>query len=185
MSVATFVDSSILVKLFDTSVPAKRTAALAVLETERRTGAPTVSSAVLAEVFHALTKGREETDGRDLPPIMTRADAALAIPFLLDLNVVPVGTEAFAASLTFLVQYRRLGSWDALHLATAVAAGCRTLLTWDTDFADGSTVGGVTSSIRHIDQLTDHREVRKEVALPAGSRCCSRRSPAARHSARS
>ena len=142
MSEGTFVDSSVVVKLFDNSVPAKQMAAKARLAAERLTGGPTISPIVLGEVFHALTKPRR-TNGVLLPPIADRRGAAHAIGLLNGLNVVSISPEIWAASLDYLTQFNRLGSWDALHLATAVAMRCETLLTWDTDFPNETIISGV------------------------------------------
>ncbi|MBS2024584.1 MAG: PIN domain-containing protein [Deltaproteobacteria bacterium] len=142
MSARTFLDTNVLVKLHDTSTPEKQALAKALVAEERKTGGPTVSPIILAEVFHALTKTRV-TKGRQLTPIFTRAEAEAAVRLHARLEVKPVTADIYLASLKYLQEHRKLGSWDALHLATAVAHGCDRLITWDTEFPVGKTIDGV------------------------------------------
>lgn len=44
---------------------------------------------------------------------------------------------------------------DAVHLATAIRAGCDQLLAWDSDFEVGATVEGVLLTEPHLDWLPD------------------------------
>ena len=142
MSVRTFLDTNVLVKLHDSSTPEKQARAKALVAAERKTGGPTVSPVILAEVFHALSKGRT-SHGRTLPAIFTRKEAEAAVRVHARLEVKPVTTDIYLASLKYLHDYRKLGSWDALHLATAVAYGCDRLVTWDTEFPIGRVIDGV------------------------------------------
>ena len=67
---------------------------------------------------------------------------------MVRLEVCPVTVDTMLTTLGILERHRKLKAWDVVHLATAAGAGCDTLLTWDSDFPDGTTIEGV--DINHL-----------------------------------
>ena len=117
-----FVDTNVLVYLFDDAEPAKRKAAVERIEAERRTRELVISTQVLHELYVALTKGAD--------PIASPAVAEQAVRDAAQLTTVqidlPLALEAIAwtrrASLSF---------WDALIVSAAIGAKCGVLLSED------------------------------------------------------
>ncbi|MBI3180814.1 MAG: PIN domain-containing protein [Myxococcales bacterium] len=130
MSAETFVDTSFLLRLYDVYQPAKRQAASERWRKEAGDGLPTLSPAILGELYAGLMRPIPRGAER-LPPLMpTHAEAARAVEEAARLRVVAVRRETVLEALR-LRERHRLGWWDAVHLATACAAGCRRILTED------------------------------------------------------
>jgi predicted nucleic acid-binding protein len=119
VSASTFVDTSVLVWVYDSQDLARRHRAHSRLRREADSGQPTTSSNVLAELFVALTK----TKGRPgRQALMTRELAAVAVRQAATLVVVPTTRDHVIDALE-LGQRHQLQFWDALNIATALAAG--------------------------------------------------------------
>ncbi len=125
-----FLDTNILVYLYDRSDEAKRSKARAVIADE--SNSLVISSQVLGEFFVVVT--------RKLATPLSVADATVAIRSFADLTVVPVDAELVLAAAS-TVERHQLGYWDALIVEAAASAGCSTLLT--EDLAAGSSIRGV------------------------------------------
>ena len=125
MSERTFIDTSVLVWTFDPLHSGLQERALQRLEQEIESGMPTVSANVLSELYVALTKKK----GRSAP-IMSPDDAADAVRFYRAFRVVPVDADQVEHALALRKEHQ-LPYWDALNYASALAAGCRLVLTAD------------------------------------------------------
>lgn len=131
MSAETFVDTNVLVRLYDRYQPAKRTRAATRLAAERRDGLPTVSPAILGELYAALVRPVRGHDGRLYPPLVaTHEEAAREVRKAAALRVVTVQRGTMLEALRLRADYQ-LGWWDAVHLATAKEHGCTRMLTDD------------------------------------------------------
>jgi predicted nucleic acid-binding protein len=132
MSDRVFVDTNVLVYLFDAAEPDKQQIARQRLESEQRRSDLVVSTQVLQELYVCLTRGKH--------PIASAETAERAVRDAAALIVVQVGT---AHVLEAVSQSRRsrLSFWDALILRAAAAAGCRVILTEDLNA--GQVVEGV------------------------------------------
>ena len=128
----TFVDTNILVYLFDAGEPAKQERARQVVSDLCRDGALVVSSQVLSELYVTVTRKLEEP----LPP-----DTALQV--LADLAAFPC--VAIDAALVQRAAARsaadQLSHWDALIVEAAVESGADVLCS--EDFQAGRSYQGV------------------------------------------
>jgi predicted nucleic acid-binding protein len=141
MSARTFVDSNVLIKLYDIDDARRHAIAAERLRREEVDGFPTISTNVLGEAFHGLTKGRSSR-GQPVGPILALDEAAAAFRNLRRYRVVVTTESHLATAVAWLgetvPQKRRLRKfWDAVHMAVAVSEECNRFLTWDTDFVDG------------------------------------------------
>ncbi|MDR1213971.1 MAG: PIN domain-containing protein [Propionibacteriaceae bacterium] len=123
-----FLDTNVLVYLFDISDPVKRAKARAVVAGHQCF----VSPQVLGEFYVVVT--------RKLATPLSPADAAAAVAGWPPTQVVPL-TAALVTAAIATSQAHRLHYWDALVVEAAAEAGCPVLLT--EDLADGSTLRGV------------------------------------------
>lgn len=125
---ASFVDTNVLVYLFDQDEPAKQERARALIATEHER--LVLSTQVLGEFYVVSTRKL------GLP----EADAAAAVDQWSRLRTVAVDS-ALVTSAVKLSRSAQLSYWDALILAAAGSAGCERVLT--EDLSDGSSIGGV------------------------------------------
>ena len=135
-----FVDTNLLVYVYDATDQAKRDRATAVVIALAEAGTGAISTQVLSELYRALTKGR----GLNLAPDVAEASVlryARSWP-VLDVNLVHV-MEAMRG-----VREHRLSYYDALIWATARLNGVPYLLSEDGQ--DGRIVEGV----RMVNPLT-------------------------------
>lgn len=125
-----FLDTNVLVYLYDGADPAKREKARAIIGDE--SNSLVISSQVLGEFFVVVT--------RKLATPLSTADATAAVRAFADLTVVPVDAELVltAAATT---ERHQTSYWDALILEAAAAGGCDELLT--EDLATGATLRGI------------------------------------------
>jgi predicted nucleic acid-binding protein len=132
MSDRVFLDTNVLVYLFDGSEPKKRERAQARLSTERRKSELVISTQVMLELYNALTRGPH--------PICQHEDASAAVREAGKLTVVqvdpPLILEAIAAR-----REEQLSLWDALIIQAARVSGCARVLS--EDLCDGRTYGAV------------------------------------------
>lgn len=126
-----FLDTNVLVYLYDRAEDHKRSRARAVLADE--SASLVLSSQVLGEFFVVVT--------RKLASPLSVPDAIAAVRSLADLSVVPIDAELVLAAAS-TVERHQLSYWDALIIEAAAASGCTELVTEDLD--DGSTLRGIT-----------------------------------------
>lgn len=117
-----FVDTNVLVYLFDDSEPAKQEQARSRLALEKRAGELVVSTQILQELYNALTRGKD--------PIRLPEDAEAAVREAALLTVVQVDSTLILAAIG-RSRRSRISFWDALVVEAAEAAGCRRILTED------------------------------------------------------
>jgi len=131
--VRVFVDTNILVYLFDADDPVKQTRAREVVGELARGKALVLSSQVLGELYVTVTRKLAEP----LPP----AQALRALADLAAYPVVSIGATLVqqAAELSATGQ---LAYWDALILASAAEAGAGTV--YSEDLQSGRSYRDVT-----------------------------------------
>jgi predicted nucleic acid-binding protein len=130
--VRTFVDTNVLVYLFDAGEPAKQERARQVIGDLCRTGALVMSSQVLSELYVVVTRKLEEP----LPPDLALRVLADLAPYpcvAIDAALVQRAAAHAAAD--------RLSYWDALIVEAAVEAGADVLCS--EDFQAGRSYQGV------------------------------------------
>ena len=132
MNRRTLVDTNVLVYLFDSTSPAKRKRAEAVIQEHWTAGTLVVSTQVLQELYVVLT--------RKLKPRVPDEIAVAALERLAALPVVSPDA-AMIIRAARLSQASRISFWDALLVRSAVESGCRRLLS--EDLQDGWVVDGL------------------------------------------
>lgn len=122
MSDRTFLDTNVLVYLFDADAPSKQARAHELFAELSRTGRLVLSTQVLQEFYVTVTRKL----ARPLP-----AEDALAV--LVQFNVFPLITSdgALVIRAVQLHQKASLSFWDALIVQAAMEGNCRTLLSED------------------------------------------------------
>lgn len=117
-----FLDTNILVYLFDTSAPAKQRRAQALFEELALTGQALLSTQVLQEFYVTVTQKLAE-------PV--ELDAAYqAVRDLATLPLVQVDPQLVLAGIQ-RSQRDRLSFWDALIVQAAIEGGAEVLITED------------------------------------------------------
>jgi predicted nucleic acid-binding protein len=129
--VRAFVDTNVLVYLYDRDDSHKRTRARELLLNDDLD--LVISTQVLAEFFVTVT--------RKLRVPLTAADALAAVEVLGELEVAPI-TRNLVIDATRTSIDHQLSFWDAQIIETASRVGASQLLT--EDLAAGSTLRGVT-----------------------------------------
>jgi len=115
-----FLDTNVLVYLFDTSEPVKRQVAARLLG--EHADRLVLSTQVLQEFYVAVTRKL----GKPLP----EDEAEAAVRRLAALDVVPLDT-ALVLDAVSLSRRHHLAFWDALIVEAALRAGCRVLISED------------------------------------------------------
>jgi predicted nucleic acid-binding protein len=133
MSDRLFVDTNVVVYLFDTDAPAKRQRAREIFETRGREGQLVLSTQVLQEFFVSVTRKLEH------PLPVEEAEAAAKELATLDVVEVEVPMVLRAISLS---RRHTLSLWDALIVEAARYRGCTRLLS--EDMQDGRQFGDLT-----------------------------------------
>ena len=132
-AVRVFVDTNVLVYLFDADAPTKQERAREVVSELARNSSLVVSSQVLSELYVTVTR-----------KLAHPLDPAAALRALADLAVFPV--VAIDAALVQRAAVRavseQIAYWDALILDAAVEAGAGTV--YSEDLQQGRTYQGVT-----------------------------------------
>ena len=129
-----FLDSNVLLYLFDSTDPAKRHAAESLVQSAVATGAGAISVQVAQETLNVLTRG-----------ITPAASADECRRFMNDVlaplwRVMP--TQAlYERALDIHARYR-YAFYDALIVAAAISAGCSRLLS--EDLQHGQRIEGLT-----------------------------------------
>lgn len=128
----TFVDTNVLVYLFDDAEKKKQARAKERLARERGERELVISTQILQELYVALTRGPS--------PIASHEIAATAVREAAALTVVQVDVPLIASSID-ACQRHQLSFWDALVLRAAAQAGCDRLLSEDLNA--GQVIDGV------------------------------------------
>lgn len=131
MNGKSFIDTNVVVYLFDADEPDKQRRARTVIRSAA-TAELVVSTQVLSEFYVTVT--------RKLPRPLDGVSAARAVDYLGRFEVVTVD-KALVRSAIEASRTAQLSYWDALIVESAVGAGCARLLT--EDLASGTTIGGI------------------------------------------
>lgn len=123
-----FLDTNVLVYVYDESYPDKQRVARELVSR----GGFVISPQVMGEFFVTVT--------RKLAQPLPAAQAAAAIDALGRSPVVPITAAEVKIAVETAVQYQ-LSYWDGLIIATAEAGHCTTLLT--EDLTDGQVIRSV------------------------------------------
>jgi predicted nucleic acid-binding protein len=123
-----FVDTNVLVYLFDTSAPRKREEASTLVANRRCV----VSTQVLGEFYMVTT--------RKLTVPLCVDDAQTFVDGWPSARVVPT-THALVCAAVTTSREHQLSYWDALIIEAAAASGCDTCYT--EDLSDRATIRGV------------------------------------------
>jgi predicted nucleic acid-binding protein len=129
---ADFIDSNVLLYLFDETDERKRTTAQQVVQGALATGSGVISFQVVQETLSVLTRklGASSDDARRF------LDAVLA-----PLWAVGPSTGLYASALAIRARYG-FGFYDSLIVTAASAAGCSRLLS--EDLQAGQVIDGLT-----------------------------------------
>jgi predicted nucleic acid-binding protein len=114
-----FIDTNVLVYLFDSRQQVKQRTAAEVL---RQFPRPVVSTQVLGEFYVTVT--------RKFAKPMNPVQAIAAVDRIRGWQIVPVDEEVVSTALHLTQQYQ-MSYWDAQIAASAARAGCQILLTED------------------------------------------------------
>ena len=126
-----FIDTNVLVYCTDTSAPAKRDTARALVAQLSTAGEAVVSTQVLIELFHVLTRKQK----------MPAAAAQTLVLAFGHWPVVDSDSSLVAAAIARSVAHR-LSIWDAMVLEAALRAGATTL--YSEDLGHGQAFDGLT-----------------------------------------
>ena len=127
-----FVDTNVLVYVFDDAEAQKQARARACLEHEQDAHELVVSTQVLQELYVALTKGSA--------PITTPEVAEQAVRAAAGYTVLQVDAGLVLNAIAATRKHQH-SFWDALVLQTAAAGRCDVVLSEDLN--DGQVVDGV------------------------------------------
>lgn len=130
MTSRAFVDTNVLVYLFDDDEPVKQARARELLVAGEHH--LVLSTQVLGELFVTVTRKLARPLAGDV--------AADVVAALAELTVVPTDLALVLAALE-TSRVAQLSYWDALIVEAAASAGCDRVLT--EDLAGGSTIRGV------------------------------------------
>jgi predicted nucleic acid-binding protein len=126
-----FLDTNVLVYVFDHDEPAKAQRARDLLQ-QAKSDELALSAQVLGEFYVMVT--------RKLRRPLDTSLAAQAIDWLSLLNVVSLDASLVRTAVD-ISHSSQLSYWDGLIVASAAAGGCERLLTEDLN--DGRVIGGV------------------------------------------
>ena len=126
-----FVDTNLLVYCTDTRAPAKQRQARALVAKLSASGEGVISTQVLIELFHTLTRKQK------LPPATAQA---LVLAFMA-WPVIDSDAGLVSAAIERSVT-QQLSIWDAMVIEAAITAGAQTLYT--EDLGHGQRFGPIT-----------------------------------------
>jgi predicted nucleic acid-binding protein len=127
-----FFDTNVLVYLFDTDSPDKRTKARALFQAHVRAGDILISSQVLQEFYVAVT--------RKLARPLDAAAAADAVASFAELPLVQIDSKLILSGIN-RSRNNQLSFWDALVVQAAIEGHAGTL--YSEDMQDGLTPDGL------------------------------------------
>jgi predicted nucleic acid-binding protein len=128
-----FVDTNVLVYLFDRDAPTKQKTARTILEIEGPAGRIVISTQVLQEFYVSVT--------RKLAKPLSEQEAESAVRDLATLDVVQVDVDMVVRSIA-TARAHHLSLWDALIIEAAQSRGCRRVLSEDLQY--GRQFGALT-----------------------------------------
>jgi predicted nucleic acid-binding protein len=131
MSARSFLDTNVLVYLFDHDEQTKQQRAREILE-NAESGELALSTQILSEFYVTVTRKL----GQPLDPAL----AAQVVDWLGLLSVVSIDTTLIKNAIQ-TSRSSQLSYWDGLVVAAAARAGCERLLTEDLN--DGQEIGPV------------------------------------------
>ena len=132
MSVRAFLDTNVLVYLFDAGEPTKQAVAREIFERQGLDLELFLSTQVLQEFFVNIT--------RKLSTPLSAEDAFRALSYLTEFPTVQVDVPLVLVAARLSHQHR-ISFWDALILEAAASSGCSTVFT--EDLQDGWEVRGL------------------------------------------
>ena len=135
-----FLDTNVLVYLFDHDVPAKTERARDLLE-RAEPGELVLSAQVLSEFYVVVTRKLERP--------LDSSQATQAVDWLGLFPVIPIGSGLVKTAIQ-TSRESQVSYWDGLIVATAAAGGCERLLTEDLNH------GQVFDSVRVENPFRDH-----------------------------
>jgi len=141
MSARVFVDTNVLVYLFDTDAPEKQRRSQQLLETEGISGDLVLSTQVLQEFYVNVT--------RKLAVPLSTAEAYDVTRRFTAFHVAQIDGQTVLAAINFSREHS-FSFWDALIFQTAREASCQLLLS--EDLQDGFTFGGLRIENPYRDQ---------------------------------
>ncbi|HEX2223190.1 MAG TPA: PIN domain-containing protein [Thermoanaerobaculia bacterium] len=122
MSARVFLDTNVLVYLYDEDTPEKQARAARLLEEYGPGGAAFISTQVLQEFYVTVSRKLARPLAKDL--------ALAAVRNLAQLPTVRVDVPTILAAIQ-LSQEHQVSFWDGLIIQSALNAGCDRLLTED------------------------------------------------------
>jgi len=128
-----FFDTNVLVYLFDTSVPRKKSLAQELLKQAVGEGVALLSTQVLQEFFVVVT--------RKLSVPLSHEDAGRAVRDLAVLPVVEVDAQMILATIA-RIRRDQLSFWDGLIVQAALQGGATVLYT--EDLSHGQVIESLT-----------------------------------------
>jgi len=132
MSERVFLDTNVLVYVFDGDAGPKQEIARRILTEAADSGRHVLSTQVLQEFYVTVT--------RKLARPLAHLDAAKTVAALAKLPVAQLDGDSVLAAIE-RADARQLSLWDALIIQAAVESGCTRLLS--EDLQDGQTIDGV------------------------------------------
>jgi predicted nucleic acid-binding protein len=132
MSARVFLDTNVLVYLYDSDAPEKQKRARLLLERHGLPGAAIISTQVLQEFYVTVT--------RKLAKKLSDEETLLATRSLSRLPLIQVDAAMIFDAIG-LAREIKVSFWDALIIQSALRAGCETLFT--EDLQDGRRVGSL------------------------------------------
>lgn len=132
MTASVFLDTNVLVYLFDAASPTKQRRAREIVEETTRAGSILLSTQVLQEFYVAVTR-----------KLAKPLDEQTAEQAVRDLAILPIVRIDSALVLTAISRSRteRLSFWDALIVEAALAGGAKRL--YSEDLQDGRSISGL------------------------------------------
>jgi predicted nucleic acid-binding protein len=122
MSGRAFLDTNVLVYLYDRDSPEKQSKARKVLEQSAAGDGLVISTQVLQEFYVSIT--------RKLPKRLPEADALLAMHGLRRFPTVLIDVPMIFNAIELTRRFQ-MAFWDGLIVQAALSAGCTRLLTED------------------------------------------------------
>lgn len=122
MSDRVFIDTNLLIYMFDDDAPAKKSRAIQILRSAGNPDELVLSTQVLQEFYVAVT--------RKLKQPLPEEDALQVVRGLTTLSVVQITPEMVVEAITFS-RAHQASLWDSLIVRAALTAGCQRLLTED------------------------------------------------------
>jgi predicted nucleic acid-binding protein len=125
-----FLDTNILVYLFDNNFPKKKRITKIAIESILKDSTPFISTQVLQECYVTLTKKLK------MDPIIAKG----ALQYFDKFDVVTVNSELIAEAIDCSI-INQVSFWDALIIAAAEAANCNLL--YSEYYNEGQVIRGV------------------------------------------